>query len=252
MKKVLKPFKFGTMKTAADFEKTMTEAGLPFPVDENVDILAKPIQIGDRTVPTRLCIQPLEGFDGEPDGSPSDLIRRRYKRYAGGGAGMIWYESIAISEDGRCNPLQMVIRPSTVQSIREMVEEANAEAIKNFGRRPYNVLQLTHSGRRSNNKQWQSTPLAVCENPYMDDHNSIDGSSGKITIASDDKIEEIIRRLKTRQMMDCIVVKEDVSKEALKKYGEDTVNAVGATWKQQDVFGYELNFSKLEQVKAGL
>ena len=74
-----------------------------------------------------------------------------------------------------------------------MVEEANAEAIKNFGRRPYNVLQLTHSGRRSNNKQWQSTPLAVCENPYMDDHNSIDGSSGKITIASDDKIEEIIR-----------------------------------------------------------
>ena len=192
MKKVLKPFKFGTMKTAADFEKTMTEAGLPFPVDENVDILAKPIQIGDKIVPNRLCIQPLEGFDGEPDGSPSDLIRRRYKRYAGGGAGMIWYESIAISEDGRCNPLQMVIRPSTVQSIREMVEEANAEAIKNFGRRPYNVLQLTHSGRRSNNKQWQSTPLAVCENPYMDDHNSIDGSSGKITIASDDKIEEII------------------------------------------------------------
>lgn len=28
-----------------------------------------------------------------------------------------------------------------------------------------------------------------------------------------EKIEEIIRRLKTRQMMDCIVVKEDVSKE---------------------------------------
>ena len=66
-----------------------------------------------------------------------------------------------------------------------------------------------------------------------------------------EKIEEIIRRLKNRQMMDCIVVKEDISKEALKKYGEDTVNAVGATWKQQDVFGYELNFSKLEQVKAG-
>ena len=66
-----------------------------------------------------------------------------------------------------------------------------------------------------------------------------------------EKIADIIRFLKARQMMDCIVVKEDVSKEALKKYGEDTVNAVGATWKQQDVFGYELNFSKLEQVKAG-
>lgn len=66
-----------------------------------------------------------------------------------------------------------------------------------------------------------------------------------------EKLEEIIRRLKSRQMTDCIVVEEKVSKEALKKYGEDTVNAVGATWKQSDVFGYELNIAKLEQIKAG-
>ncbi len=44
-------------------------------------------------------------------------------------------------------------------------------------------------------------------------------------------------------MTDCIVVEEKVSKEALKKYGEDTVNAVGATWKQSDVFGYEVNIA---------
>ena len=67
-----------------------------------------------------------------------------------------------------------------------------------------------------------------------------------------EKLEEIIRRLKARQMTDCIVVKEEISKDALKKYGEDTVNAVGATWKQQDVFGYELDFAKLEQVKSGM
>lgn len=66
-----------------------------------------------------------------------------------------------------------------------------------------------------------------------------------------EKLEEIIRRLKSRNMMDCIVVEEKVSKEALKKYGEDTVNAVGATWKQSDVFGYEVNIAKLEQIKAG-
>lgn len=66
-----------------------------------------------------------------------------------------------------------------------------------------------------------------------------------------EKQEEIIRRLKSRQMTDCIVVEEKVSKEALKKYGEDTVNAVGATWKQSDVFGYEVNIAKLEQIKAG-
>lgn len=66
-----------------------------------------------------------------------------------------------------------------------------------------------------------------------------------------EKLEEIIRCLKSRQMTDCIVVEEKVSKEALKKYGEDTVNAVGATWKQSDVFGYEVNIAKLEQIKAG-
>lgn len=66
-----------------------------------------------------------------------------------------------------------------------------------------------------------------------------------------EKLEEIIRKLKARQMTDCIVVEEKVSKEALKKYGEDTVNAVGATWKQRDEFGYDLNLAKLEQVKAG-
>ena len=66
-----------------------------------------------------------------------------------------------------------------------------------------------------------------------------------------EKLEEIICRLKSRQMTDCIVVEEKVSKETLKKYGEDTVNAVGATWKQSDVFGYEVNIAKLEQIKAG-
>lgn len=68
---------------------------------------------------------------------------------------------------------------------------------------------------------------------------------------SKEKLEEIIRRLKARKMTDCIVVKEDISKDVLKKYGEDTVNAVGATWKQSDAFGYELNLAKLEQIKAG-
>ncbi len=66
-----------------------------------------------------------------------------------------------------------------------------------------------------------------------------------------EKLEEIIRRLKSRNMLDCIVVEEKVSKEALKKYGEDTVNAVGATWKQSDVFGYDVNIAKLEQIRAG-
>lgn len=193
MQKVTKPFKFARMNTAGDFERTMTEAGFPFPVDEDVSVLSAPIQVGDKIVPNRMCIQPLEGFDGNPDGTPSDLIFRRYRRYAEGGAGLIWYESITVSDDGRCNPLQMVIKPSTVSEIKRLVDESNAAAEAKYGRRPYNVLQLTHSGRRSTDKDWNPTPLAVVPNPYIDHHNSIDGRSGKITFATDEKIEEIIK-----------------------------------------------------------
>lgn len=63
-----------------------------------------------------------------------------------------------------------------------------------------------------------------------------------------EKLEEIIRRLKTRQMTDCIITEEKVSKDSLRKYGEDTVNAVGATWKQKDEFGYEVFKDKIERM----
>lgn len=66
-----------------------------------------------------------------------------------------------------------------------------------------------------------------------------------------EKLADIIRKLKARGMTDCIVVKEDVSKENLKKYGEDTVNAVGATWKQKDAFGYDVYIEKLERLTSG-
>lgn len=66
-----------------------------------------------------------------------------------------------------------------------------------------------------------------------------------------EKLEDVIRALKSRKMLDCIITEEKISRDVLRKYGEDTVNAVGATWKQRETFGYDLNFAKLEQVKAG-
>nr|DAP14019.1 MAG TPA: hypothetical protein [Caudoviricetes sp.] len=63
-----------------------------------------------------------------------------------------------------------------------------------------------------------------------------------------DKLDEIIRKLKSRKMTDCIITKETVDKEALKKYGEDKVTAVGAGFKQKDTFWYEAARDKLEQL----
>lgn len=103
---------------------------------------------------------------------------------------------------------------------------------------------------------------------FVSEHRSDMGKSKSITLTfgevgfrlttsiglpkAKEKLADIIRRLKARQMMDCIITEEKVSKEALKKYGEDTVNAVGATWKQKDEFGYDVYLEKLEQIRAGL
>lgn len=66
-----------------------------------------------------------------------------------------------------------------------------------------------------------------------------------------EKLADIIRKLKARGMTDCIIVEEKISKDNLRKYGEDTVNAVGATYKQKDVFGYDVYIEKLERLTSG-
>mgnify|MGYP005842782259 CR=1 FL=1 len=193
MHKVTKPFAFSKMKDVEQFSIEMNNAGLSFPVSEDMSILGEPVSLGVKSIPNRICLQPLEGFDGTKEGAPSDLIFRRYDRYARGGAGLIWYESITVADDGRCNPLQMILKKSTIKEIKRLVDETDRAAYETYGRKPYNVLQLTHSGRRSVDANWKSTPLAVVPNPYIDHHNSIDGQSGKISFATDEKIEQIIR-----------------------------------------------------------
>ena len=195
MKKVKKTFNFGSMGNVLEFKEQMHAQKIDLPAVEDVSVLKQPLMLNGKKVPNRLCIQPCEGFDGEKDGNPSELTFRRYKRYSQGGTGMIWYESFAISDDGRCNPRQVIIKDSTLPEIKRLVDESVASAKEIYGEdyRPYNILQLTHSGRRSTDENWNPTPLAACENPYMDDHNSVDGSTGPLTIATDEKIEEIVQ-----------------------------------------------------------
>lgn len=54
-----------------------------------------------------------------------------------------------------------------------------------------------------------------------------------------EKLDAIIRQLRARRMTDCIEVKEQVNRDALRQYGEERVNAVGAVWRQKDEFWYE-------------
>ena len=66
--------------------------------------------VAGRHVGNRLAIQPMEGCDGEPDGSPGELTFRRFRRFGAGGAKLIWGEACAVVPEGRANPRQLVIR----------------------------------------------------------------------------------------------------------------------------------------------
>ena len=45
----------------------------------------------------RFCVLPMEGWDGQLDGKPTELTRRRWKNFGLGGAKLIWGgEAVAV------------------------------------------------------------------------------------------------------------------------------------------------------------
>jgi 2,4-dienoyl-CoA reductase-like NADH-dependent reductase (Old Yellow Enzyme family) len=80
------------------------------------EILGRKVAVANRTVGNSMCIHPMEGCDGELDGTPGELTTRRYVRFAEGGAKLIWFEATAIREDGRANPRQLWITRNNLPS----------------------------------------------------------------------------------------------------------------------------------------
>lgn len=120
-------------------------------VSEDVSPLLQPVEINGFRVPNRMVVLPMEGCDGLADGSPDELTFRRYRRFAAGGAGLLWFEATAVVEEGRANPRQLWIRDQTAGSFASLVEESlkAARSVLGPSHRPMLVLQLTHSGRYS-------------------------------------------------------------------------------------------------------
>lgn len=122
--------------------------GLELPYSDDISALLSPISLAQFTVPNRLVVQPMEGYDSESDGSPSALTRRRYLRYGSGGSGIIWYEAVSVSSEGRSNPGQLWINDNNYGEFAALNKEVRSDAEK-IGINPLLVIQLTHSGRYS-------------------------------------------------------------------------------------------------------
>ena len=106
-------------------------------------------EIYGKTVRNRVVIQPMEGCDGTRTGGIGELTRRRYRRFAESGAGIIWFEAVAVCEEGRANPRQLRLTEENVAEYRELLAEMRQISREKFGYAPLIIMQATHSGRYS-------------------------------------------------------------------------------------------------------
>jgi len=183
-------FNFHSLEEVKEKIKTLR---IPVALSEALDILAKPVAIGPVTAPNSLAVLPMEGCDSEPDGSPGELVARRYGRFAAGGAGLLWWEACAVTQDGRANELSMMLTKQNVGAFQKLMKQTAEIARNKLGasRKPVNILQLTHSGRYARPVGHKAAPLIPQHDPILDPRVGLDEKS---PVVSDGWLDDLIPR----------------------------------------------------------
>jgi NADPH2 dehydrogenase len=144
------------LKTAEAFRAYLDHIGADLAFDEQVECgpdapLAQPYRLRNGfTIGNRFCMLPMEGWDGTPDGCPTELTARRWRHFGLSGAKLIWGgEAVAVRPDGRANPNQLMINAETAGHLARLRESLVGEHVARFGGSDDLLigLQLTHSGR---------------------------------------------------------------------------------------------------------
>ena len=142
------PYTF-SFTSADELRLYIQNNGLNIPFSPDLSPLAAKKELRTRgghiTLQNSLTVHPMEGFDGEPDGSPSALSRRRYLRFARSGAALIWSEAIAVLPEARTSDYQIMITEKNADAYKVLISD-----MKKISDAPV-IAQLTHSGRFSKN-----------------------------------------------------------------------------------------------------
>ncbi len=179
-------------KNLDEIREKVLQLGAEIRFSDDLSPLSRQVKINKYATPNSIAVLPMEGCDSERDGSPSELVRRRYERFASGGAGLIWYEACAVVHEGRANPLQMYLTRSNVSAFTEMLKKANAAAVNSCGsgHRPVSILQLTHSGRYSRPDD-KPAPLVPQHDPLLDPRVSLNPDAPVLT---DDYLDGLVEK----------------------------------------------------------
>ena len=169
--------RLGALKDVEQFQEHLHSLNLEIPCDSKLisgqeSPFAQPIEQADIRIGNRVAIQPMEGWDGTPDGNPTELTIRRWQRFGSSGAKLIWGgEAIAVSHEGRANPNQLVAAPHTRAGLAKLRSVLIEEHVRVAGSDTGLLIgmQLTHSGRycRPNLKD-RSEPRILYHHPILD------------------------------------------------------------------------------------
>lgn len=169
---------------------------LPLPAADALpasEILGRPLSAAKPGLGNRFAILPMEGWDGDREGRPSELTFRRWRRFGASGAKLIWGgEAVAVREDGRANPHQLWIRDENLSSL-ELLRQAlvdEHEAVTGSLDQFLVGLQLTHSGRFARpGLDSAPQPRTAYAHPQLE---SRAGAAAPPDILSDDDLKELI------------------------------------------------------------
>lgn len=110
----------------------------------NSEIFFTPLAIGKKTALNRFIYQPTETNNCSPEGTPTEETFRVYKKRAEAVPGILFIESVDVSEDCQARSNRMVLKESNKNDFRRLVKE-----IKNISPDTLVIFQLSHAGRLS-------------------------------------------------------------------------------------------------------
>jgi len=188
--------RIATLRTPDALRAHLQESGIALAFDDEVapaasSPFALPIDVGADHIGNRFCILPMEGWDGTPEGEPSELTQRRWRHFGLSGAKLIWGgEAVAVRHDGRANPNQLVLSDATAGAIARLRQDMVAAHVDRFGsdRGLLVGLQLTHSGRFSRpNARERTEPLVAYRHPILDRR-----FSAGVRVLADDELDRLV------------------------------------------------------------
>jgi 2,4-dienoyl-CoA reductase-like NADH-dependent reductase (Old Yellow Enzyme family) len=194
--------KVAQLKSVDALRARLEELGLQLPIDDRIlttaegSPLALPLEIGGCRVSNRWCIHPMEGWDANLDGTPSEHTLRRWRNFGFSGAKLIWGgEAAAVQRDGRANPNQTLATPENRDGLRALLKVLTDAHRERFGTTDNLLvgLQLTHSGRfaRPNSKKLE--PRIAYHHPQLDEKFGIDPKDDSV-VWTDEDLERLIDR----------------------------------------------------------